>query len=150
MGKVMPVGTIKAMGIHWKRPWCWETLKARGGGDDRAWHGWMASLTQWTWAWTSSRRWWKTGKPNVLQSMGSQRVRHVWATNNNNIDRNLALWKCFFNSLEVIFLLNVLFKMENKRRELQNNKVKLVTPKFNQISSNLHICIQVYGNILRY
>ena len=30
---------------HWKRPWCWERLKAGGEGDDRGWDGWMASLT---------------------------------------------------------------------------------------------------------
>ena len=30
--------------------------------------------------WASSRRWWRTGKPGVLQSMGSQRVGHNWAT----------------------------------------------------------------------
>ena len=24
---------------HWKRPWCWERLKAGGEGDDRGWHG---------------------------------------------------------------------------------------------------------------
>ena len=36
------------------------------------WNGWMASTTQWTWVWASSgRRWW-TGKPGMLQSMGSQ------------------------------------------------------------------------------
>ena len=51
---------------HWKRPWCWERLKAGGGGDDRGWDGWMASLTRWTWDWASSRRWWRTGKPGVL------------------------------------------------------------------------------------
>ena len=33
-----------------------------------------ASLTQWTWVWANSGRWWWTGKPGVLQSMGSQRV----------------------------------------------------------------------------
>ena len=38
----------------------------------------MASLTQWTWVWASSRRWWRTGKPRVLQSMGLQGVRHDW------------------------------------------------------------------------
>ena len=38
------------------------------------WDGWMASLTQQTWVWASSRSWWWTGKPGVLQSMGSQRV----------------------------------------------------------------------------
>ena len=38
---------------HWKRPWCWERLRAGGEGDDRGWDGWMTSLTQWTWfGWT--------------------------------------------------------------------------------------------------
>ena len=40
----------------------------------------MASPTQWTWVWANFRRWWRTGKPGVLQSMGSQRVGHDWAT----------------------------------------------------------------------
>ena len=61
---------------HLKRPWCWERLKVGGEGDDRGWDGWMASPTQWTWAWVSSRSWWWTGKPGVLRSTGSQRVRH--------------------------------------------------------------------------
>ena len=47
---------------------------------DRAWDGWMVSLTQWTWVWKSSGRWWRTGNLCVLQSMGSQRVGHNWAT----------------------------------------------------------------------
>ena len=59
---------------HWKRPWGWERLKAGGGEDDRGWDGWMASPTQWTWVWASSGSWWWTGRPGVLQSMGSQRV----------------------------------------------------------------------------
>ena len=29
---------------------------------------------------SSSRSWWRTGEPGVLQSTGSQRVRHDWAT----------------------------------------------------------------------
>ena len=57
-----------------KRPWCWESLRAEGEGGDRGWDGWMASPTQWTWVWASSGRWWRTGKPGVLQSIGSQRV----------------------------------------------------------------------------
>ena len=40
----------------------------------------MASPTSWTWIWASSRRWWRTGKPGVLQSVGLQRVRHGWVT----------------------------------------------------------------------
>ena len=68
---------------HWKRPWCWERLKAGGERDDRGWDVWMASLTQWTWVWVSSGRWWRTGKPGVLQSMGSQRFKHDWGTELN-------------------------------------------------------------------
>ena len=56
--------------IHWKRPWCWERLKAGGEGDDRGWGGWVASPTWWTWVSASSRNWWWTGKPGVLQSQG--------------------------------------------------------------------------------
>ena len=69
--------------IHWKRPWCWERLKAWGEGDDRGWDGWMASPTQWTWVWASSGSCWWTGKHGMLQFMGSQRVRHDWVTERN-------------------------------------------------------------------
>ena len=65
---------------HWKRPWCWERLRAGGEGDDRGWDDWMPSPTQWTWVWVSSGSWWRTGRPGVLQFMGSQRVGHDWAT----------------------------------------------------------------------
>ena len=68
---------------HWKRPWRWERVKAGGEGDNRGWDGWMASPTRWTRVWASSRSWWWTGWPGVLQSMGSQRVRHDWATELN-------------------------------------------------------------------
>ena len=64
---------------HWKRPWCWERLKAGGEEDDRGWDGWMASPTQWTWIWVNSWSWWWTGKPGVLQSMGSQ--SQTWLSN---------------------------------------------------------------------
>ena len=65
------------------KDWCWEGLGAGGEGDDRGWDGWMASLTQWTWVWASCRSWWWTGRPDVLQTMGSQRVRQDWATELN-------------------------------------------------------------------
>ena len=65
---------------RWKRPWCSERLKARGEGDDRGWGGQMASPTQWTWVWADFGRWWRTGKPGMLQSMGLQRVGQNWAT----------------------------------------------------------------------
>ena len=65
---------------HWKRPWFWERLKAGGEGDDRGWDAWMAAPTQWRWLWASSGWWWRTGKPGVLKSKGSQTVEHDWVT----------------------------------------------------------------------
>ena len=65
---------------HWKRPWCWERLKAKGEGGGRGWDGWTASPTQWTWIWTHSRRQWRTDEPGTLQSMRSQRPEHNLAT----------------------------------------------------------------------
>ena len=62
---------------HLKRPWCWERLKAGGERDDRGWDGWMTSPTQWTWVWVSSGSSWWTGRPGVLQSIGSQRVGQI-------------------------------------------------------------------------
>ena len=47
-------------------------IAGRRKREDRGWDNWMASLTQWTWAWVNSRSWWWTGRPLVLQSMGSQ------------------------------------------------------------------------------
>ena len=72
------------------RPWCWERLKAGEEGSDRGWDGWMASSTQWTWAWANSGRWWRTGMPGMLQSVVSQRVGHNWATNFRI--KNTLLW----------------------------------------------------------
>ena len=59
-----------------KEPWCWERLNTGGEGDDRGWYCWMASLTPWTWVWANSGREWRTRKASMLQSMGSQWVRH--------------------------------------------------------------------------
>ena len=68
---------------HMNRPWCWERLKVGEEGANRGRDGWMASLTQWTWVWVNFGSWWWTGRPGVLQSMGSQRVRHDWVTELN-------------------------------------------------------------------
>ena len=65
---------------HWKRPRCWQRLKSGGEGDNRGQDGWMASPPWWTWVWASSRSWWWTGKPGVLQSMGLQRAGHDLVT----------------------------------------------------------------------
>ena len=61
-------------------------IEGRRRTGDRGWDGWLASLTQWTWVWVNCESWWWMGRPGVLQSMGSQRVRHNWATELN--------WQC--------------------------------------------------------
>ena len=71
---------------HYKRPRCWETLRARGEGSNTGWDGWMASdgiwlqLTQWTWVWANSGRKWRTERRGMLQFMGSQKVGHYLVT----------------------------------------------------------------------
>ena len=68
-----------------------------GGGDVRGWGGCMASLTRWTWVWASSGSWWWTGKPSVLQSMGSQESDMTdwlnWTDCTIFLD-STYLWKC--------------------------------------------------------
>ena len=71
---------------HWKRPWCWERLRAGGEGDDRGWEGWKTSHSQWTWVWVNSGSWWWTGRSAELWFMGSQIVGHDW-TELNLINR---------------------------------------------------------------
>ena len=60
-----------------KRPWCWERLKAGGEGDDKGWDGWMALPIQETWLWVSSGSWWWTGKPGMLQFIGSDMTERL-------------------------------------------------------------------------
>ena len=74
-----------------------ERLKAGGEGDGRGWDGCMASSTQWTGVWAISGRWWRSGKSGVLQSMGSQRVRHCWAAEQQ------PLCKSTMKSVETVF-----------------------------------------------
>ena len=53
------------------------------------WLGWRkrrwldGTPTRWTWVWASLGSWWGTARPGELQSMGSQRVVHDWATELN-------------------------------------------------------------------
>ena len=74
--------------LMWRADSSEKTLmlgKIEGGrrrGQQR-WDGWMASPTQWAWVGVNSGSWWWTGRPCMLQSMGSQRVRHDWETELN-------------------------------------------------------------------
>ena len=67
-----------------------KRLRAGGEGDNRGWDGWMASPTQWTLVWINSGSWRWTGRPDVVQSMGLQRVGHDWAIELNWIVLEIA------------------------------------------------------------
>ena len=85
----------------WKGPWCWKRLKAGGEGDDRG-DGSIASSTQWTWIWASSGKWWRTGKPSMLQPMGSQRVDKTEGLDNSSPLTELYPWTRCRASLKLI------------------------------------------------
>ena len=59
-----------------------EDRRRRGQQRMRWWDGITDSMDMNFWS--SFRSWWWTGKPGMLQSMGSQRVRHKWATELNS------------------------------------------------------------------
>ena len=90
--KLQYFGPPHAELTHWEIPWCWEGLGAGGEGDDRGWDGSMASLTQWTWVWVTSRSWWWTGRSGMLRFMGLQRVGHDWATELNWTECKNVKW----------------------------------------------------------
>ena len=71
-------GLMLMLKLQYMAKWYKEMThwKAWGEGDDRGYDAWMAPSNQWTWVWVSSRSWWWIGKSGMLQSMGSQRVRH--------------------------------------------------------------------------
>ena len=77
----------------------WEGLGTGGEGDNRGWDGWMASPTQWTRVWVNSRSWWWTGRPGMLQFMGSQRIGHDWASE-LNCEEKVMFW--VLNKISVI------------------------------------------------
>ena len=68
-------------------------IEGRRRKDDRRWDGCMASPTRWTRVWVNSGRWWRTGKPGMLQSTGSQRVGQDWAT------EQLQKWTSVFSKV---------------------------------------------------
>ena len=88
-----------------KRLWCWDGLGAGGEGENRGWDSWMASPIQWTWVWVNSGSWWWTGRPGVLQFMGSQRVRHNWATELNWLKLAIkSSWSELQSAPDLVFL----------------------------------------------
>ena len=85
--------------------------------SNRGWDGWMASLTRWTWVWANSGNWW-TGRPGVLQSTGSQRVGHDWATELNWIDSVWCNFKSKTDETQVNFQCLISFTSDHSFRRL--------------------------------
>jgi len=84
-------------------------IEGRRRRHNRYWDVWMASLIWRTWVWASSGSWWRTEKPGVLQSMGSQRIGHDWTTELNWIYKTsewghslTPLW-CLFQNISLSF-----------------------------------------------
>ena len=147
--KLQTLATWCEESTHWKRPWCWERLRA-GEEGDRGWDGWMASSTQWTWVWESSRRWWITGKPGVLQSIGSQRV----GLKNNNKSPQHKVW--FITSSLQVNEGREMGREERRReggREGSRNQQKCSTPSLSlldPIKSISYSKVEFSGSWKRY
>ena len=119
---------------HWKRPRCWEGLGAGGEGDDGGWDGWMASLTRWTWVWLNSGSWWWTGRPGVLWFMGSQRVRHNWATelkwtelnwitHNGKESEKEYIYIYMYNWTSLLYTLNIVNQLYFNLKKAKNTEI---------------------------
>ena len=83
---------------HWKRPWCWERLKAREEGDDRGWDGWMAPQTWWTWVWENS---------GVGDGQGGLESCSLWGHKESDTTERLnwtfSVCVCVFHNLVIYF-----------------------------------------------
>ena len=69
MGRVSSLGKTLDTGKYWRQ-------------EQKAWQRmrWLDSISNpMEWVWASFRRWWWTGKPGILKSIGSRGVRHDWA-----------------------------------------------------------------------
>ena len=121
---------------HWKRLWCWERMKAEREEANRGWDGWMASLIHWTSTWANSGRLWGTWKPGMLQSMGSWKVRHDLATEEQqrvariwNIQVLLfgTFWIFFFWIFSIHIWLNLWIEntQEKKYQKAPKSKLKI-------------------------
>ena len=64
----------------------------------------MTSPTRWTWVWASTGSWWWTGKPGVLQFMGSQRVGHDWVTE-LNLTELITISLCILKKCSLLYLI---------------------------------------------
>ena len=77
--KLQYFGHLFEESTRWKRPWCWERLRAGGEGDDRGRDGWIPSLSQLRGVWANSGDGEGQGSLACC-SPRDHRVRHDWET----------------------------------------------------------------------
>ena len=102
-----------------EKSWSWERLRVEGEGDYRGLDGWVASSTQWTWVWANSRRWWRTRKPGMLQSMRSQRVKDDLATEQQQNITYIVFMSC--PCLHIVCLLLTIWELNKLSSCLQTH-----------------------------
>ena len=119
--------------IHWKRPGCWERLKARRKGDDRGWDGWMASPTRWMWVWVNSGSWWWTGRPDVLRSWGRKESDTTEQLNWSDTILAMERWSVYLDSKVV--KKGIFWNQENLKTHSQSSDwsewINVVSQDFN-------------------
>ena len=104
---------------------CLEGWRAGGEGDDRGWDGWMASRTPWTWVLANFRRWWRTGKPGVLQSMGLQESDTIEQPN-NNVFMKYTTFLTHANALSMSLIYKLFYRLGFKK----SHRICLITTIF--------------------
>ena len=76
---------------------------------------------QWTWTWANSRRWRGTERPGMLQSIGSQRVGHDWATEQYHVYINVLICMKYTPKYSVVMghqISSLISNGSGKRRSL--------------------------------
>ena len=122
---------------HWKRPWCWERLKAGGEGDNRGWNGWIASPTQWSWDWASS---------GVGDGQGSLACCSPWGCKESDMTEwlNWTKWNCRVRELEKVRFGKrtrlALYRNRSPLMRWEGATVRLVSCYTNSRKEYRHIC----------
>ena len=113
-----------------------EGWRRRG---DRGWDGWMASPSQWSWVWVNSGSWWWTGRPEVLQSLGSQRVENNRATALNWTESlSMASTLCFAGLKLAVLTLHIKVTENHVCRETQTKCILNQIPRTNPPNAGDH------------
>ena len=97
------------------------------GGRRRGWQRtrWLDGITDsMDWVCANSRRLWRTGKPGVPQSLGSQRGRHNWVTEQQQVSPKMSWDQPVVRCFDCFFICLFFFKFEID--SITENIVKIV------------------------